>query len=544
MFEIQIGKLMVREVINSNNGKGESYEYANINNYSINELSFMGERLISDASLFISFIDSISRAKEVKGGKDYSSLEKKSFAKVLEIVNEVTNNKPKRHIAKEDKYQFIEFVKRDDKCISNEKLGELAWKYVYEDTDEYKTILKDDIAKIDKKVIWENIEDKEKGLIKNYLLNQGDYNGDNCDISNVVWDEITDAVDKILKKDLKYYYIRDGKWGKLSDLGKLIWNEVMKHDHTFVNIQKKVEEDESFESYMEYLAGSIIEEVDKDNNSIVSKSMIYEKLINEERIDTDRELYKEMIRATMEMCTYNLQHIAQWDEDYRIWVLIKNEEEYYDLLAYYAIEGVIEYEIDFSKKNGHDILNVHFKDVKDFRGYKPIVTSWFNTIDGYSNKETETITDMISVHKDGYYLGLGILGTGAKKQSQNIHIWDYVLYLINKLGYPYKKGDCIEEKQNSSIDIKFDSKLKVLNAWEEEGVEFFNVSCKIPYQDVNGKFNFANELKFKYDKVKKIATLLKGDIAFLIGVKNDDLSKMVSELYKCYTKKIDVKSIQ
>lgn len=151
---------------------------------------------------------------------------------------------------------------------------------------------------------------------------------------------------------------------------------------------------------------------------------------------------------------------------------------------------------------------------------------------------------MISVHEDGYYLGLGVLGTGAKKQSQNINIWDNVLYLINKLGYPYKKGDCIKEKQNSSIDIKFDSKLKVLNAWEEEGVEFFNVSCKIPYQDVNGEFKFANELKFKYDKVKKIATLLKGDIAFLVGVRNDDLSKMVSELYKCYTKKIDVKSIQ
>lgn len=534
---------MVQEVINARNSKGETYEYVDINSYSNADLSVIGEKLVKQAELFIAFMDAINTTDVLEGGKDYSSLEYKSLEEVFGIVDDFTNLSNSKYYFDEDKMQYIEKCKSNN--ISHEELGKLAWDYIYNDTDEYKTILEEDIAKILKNPerIWDNIKDSKKNLVSLYLLNPGkrDY-----ETSGKVWDEIQEAIDKIVTSNLKYYYISDGRWEKLSELGKSIWNKAMKHDPIFANISKKLEEDESFDFYMECIANN----VEDDYSTKITKSNIHDILRNYNKINCDndncnKEIYGAMVMATGEMCVNHLSHIAKWDEVESMWVLIDNPEDYYLELTKKALEGDVEYELCFTEEGEHDVLDIYFKNIRDFQGYKPTIIMWFDMIDDYGNKSTERIMDIISMHEDGYSLGLEIAFDGVATSIVNTEIMNNVLKLLNKKGYNYEMVDNSVQEENSSqdIDINFSSNLEIANVWKEEDTEFFNISCMIPYVNLDGEYKFTNELKFKYDKTNEIAIMLNDDIKRFIEIDLNDLSKKVSSIYKNYTEVFGVKAV-
>lgn len=545
MYEVKIGKLMVQEVINARNAEGDPYEYVDINSYSNADLSVIGEKLIKKTDLFIAFMDALNMSDILEGGKDYSALEYKSLEEVFGIVDDFTTlSNNSKYYFDENKMQYIE--KSNSNNISDEELGKLAFNYIYNDTDEYKTISEEDILKIkkDMKKIWHNIEDNKKDLVKSYLLNP---KKDECEISSKVWDEIQESVDKIVVNNLKYFYLYDGKWEKLSELGKMIWNKAMKHDPIFANISEKLESDESFDFYMECIANNIKD----DYSTKITKSNIHDILRNYNEINCNndncnKEIYGAMIMATGEMCVNHLSHIAKWDEVESMWTLIDSAEEYYLELTQKALEGDIGYEFYFGEEGEHDVLDIYFKNIRDFQEYKPTIIMWFDMIDDYSNRSTGKIMDMISMHKEGYSLGLEIACDGVATSIVNTEIMNNVLKLLSIKGYDYRMVDNSREEENSSqdIDINFSSNLEIANVWKEEDTEFFNISCTIPYINLNGEYKFTDELKFKYDKANERAIMLNDDIKRFIGINLSDLTKKISSIYKNYTKVFGIKAVE
>ena len=544
MYEVKIGKLMVQEVINARNAEGDPYEYVDINSYSNADLSVIGEKLIKETDLFIAFMDAINMSDILEGGKDYSSLEYKSLEEVFGIVDDFTTlSNNSKYYFDENKMQYIE--KSNSNNISDEELGKLAFNYIYNDTDEYKTISEEDILKIkkDMKKIWHNIEDNKKDLVKSYLLNP---KKDECEISSKVWDEIQESVDKIVVNNLKYFYLYDGKWEKLSELGKMIWHRVMKYDSCFANISEKIEEDESFDFYMECIANNI----EENHLTNVTRCTIYDAVKNYcNEIDDNSKIYEAMMMATGDMCVNNLSHIAKWDEDELMWDLIDNPEDYYLELTKKALEGDIEFEFCFGEEGEHDVLDIYFKNVKDFNSYKPTIIMWFDEINDCSNRSTERIVDMISMHEEGYSLGHEIAYNGVATSTLNNDIMSNILKLLSIKGYNYKMVessiDSVEEDITSNnIDINFSSNLEITDAWKEEDAEFFNISCMLPYINLNGEYKFTDELKFKYERTNERAIMLNDDIKRFIGINLSDLTKKINSIYKNYIKVFGVKAVE
>lgn len=548
MYEVKIGKLMVQEVINARNAEGDPYEYVDINSYSNADLSVIGEKLIKETDLFIAFMDAINMSDILEGGKDYSSLEYKSLEEVFGIVDDFTTlSNNSKYYFDEDKMQYIEKCESND--ISDEELGKLAFNYIYNDTDEYKTIPIEDILKIKKDIemVWHNIEDDKKDLVKSYLLNPNKDKEEYDEIAGKAWDEIQHSVDKIVVDNLKYYYLYDGKWEKLSELGKMIWHRAMKHDPIFANISEKLESDESFDFYMECIANNI----EDDYSTNITKSNIHDILRNYNEINCDndncnKEIYGAMVMATGEMCVNHLSHIAKWDEVESMWVLIDNPEDYYLELTKKALEGDVEYELCFTEEGEHDVLDIYFKNIRDFQEYKPTIIMWFDMIDDYSNRSTGKIMDMISMHKEGYSLGLEIACDGVATSIVNTEIMNNVLKLLSIKGYDYRMVDNSREEENSfqDIDINFSSNLEITDAWKEEDIEFFNISCTIPYINLRGEYKFTDELKFKYERTNERAIMLNDDIKRFIGVDLNDLTKKINSIYKNYIKVFGVKAVE
>lgn len=532
MFEVKVGKLMVKEVVTARNGKGESYEFVNIDTYSNSDLSKMGRELMESVDLFIAFMDAIDLTIDsiVEGGKDYSPLTEESLEKVFQIVDDFTAKDSSyyfvddiaqykkmpvysdidlgkecwSYISDYDAYQnicseikdfnqdfFIDLANalkysknvilnlerfgngdtnwisdsaRKDihnavfvaiekhfknyaydnnhniwfnkESISNKELGELAWNYIYSDADEYKSISEGDISKIKEnmEMIWQNINDNTKELVKNCLLNPKFKVEDD---SFEMWDEIQSAVDKTLWNNLNYYYAPNGKWQKLLDFGKTMWNIVIKYDSLFANISKQIEESDSFDYYMECLARNIV----KNNNADISD--IHEKL---------------------ELCLdeNSVQDYAEWT-----------------------------------------------------------MNDWLDTVEGYK-----------IINKNMYDVMLDATGTMIENELSDICIWDEdeMLWCINA-----SKPKSVSE----NIDIKFNSNLKILNTWKEGECKFYSVTCAVPYLSVDGEYKFIYELKFKYDKNNDKYIMLNDNIRRFVGINSEDLYEKVDTICRNHNETSD-----
>lgn len=251
-----------------------------------------------------------------------------------------------------DNYKKIADAKKLSKDYSDKELGQMAWHLIYKEANKYNTILKEDISKIEQKpeLIWEGIEDDEKDFVKSYLLKNIDCSYRN---SSHACEEIGLSVDRILSKNLKYFYVGSGVyfnslelggiviqnevWIKTLELGKMIWYMAMKFDPIFNDIHKKVEEDDKFDFYMESIGKSILDK------SRVYKELIccmkdknindYSKWSFNDWLDTfsgNEDYYKDMVIKTNEMCNNFLTHIIKWNEVDFIWTLSNLNEKVED----------------------------------------------------------------------------------------------------------------------------------------------------------------------------------------------------------------------
>ena len=154
--------------------------------------------------------------------------------------------------------------------------------------------------------------------------------------------------------------------------------------------------------------------------------------------------------------------------------------------------------------------------------------------------------DMISMHKEGYSLGLEIACDGVATSIVNTEIMNNVLKLLSIKGYDYRMVDNSREEENSSqdIDINFSSNLEIANVWKEEDIEFFNISCTIPCINLRGEYKFTDELKFKYERTNERAIMLNDDIKRFIGINLSDLTKKINSIYKNYIKVFGVKAVE
>lgn len=457
----------------------------------------------------------------------------------------------------------------DKEIISDVQLGRLAWDYIYDDTDEYKDVLSKDISYIldNTELIWSNIDDNKKDLVKDYLLNLSKYSEDD-DSQFSVLEEIQCAVDKVVINDLKYYYLCEGKWDKLSNLGNMIWHMAMKYDTAFDAVREKLEEDESFNLYMECIAKNISDK--PCNEHRIDRYHIYGSLKNALRkkhksnysewtikdwtIDElwTFEQYDTMMEATYKMLNKHFSHLIKWDESNLIWVLIDNEEDYYLELTKKALNGDIEYEVYDSDSVEHETIDICFKDIKNFEAYQPIVIMWFDEIDGMSSRSTGKITDMISMDDEGYSCGLDIAYNGVACSGQTEIIMNNILELVNRKGYDYKLKEkevetSTENNQSSkvitytahnetSINVNFDSKLEVLDMVEGKDVKEFVLSCTLPYLSFNNELKILTEIKVLYAEKQNNYIILNNNEKGLVGINEDDLINKVSSLCSTHMK--------
>lgn len=219
--------------------------------------------------------------------------------------------------------------------LSDKQLGELCWNFVYNDTDEYKTILEDDIPfiKSNTELIWDNIPNDKKNLIIEYIVNR---NNNDEDAFYNVFDEIKSSVDRIVIDKLGYFYLGCNRWEKLSKLGNKIWYLAIKNNPIFKNISKVIEKSDKFEFYIENIARSLKE----DNDPHYCKYEVYElltmymekysienpSLCNEgsyiQLMKENEKLYFEMIIATNKMLQQYLSNTFEWNLNEFKWDLV------------------------------------------------------------------------------------------------------------------------------------------------------------------------------------------------------------------------------
>lgn len=428
MFEIKVGKLMVRETMRLHKGRGARYEFVDIKSYSNSELSTIGRKLIEHTTQFISFMDlvDINIGNVSENIRDYSKYNESALKKVYELVDDITIKSKKYYIDSEHSqyrrfsdynkvelgkkcwkyliqcgvYQniknsikdydddffttladsinfyktaiveiedyfagnestisigtFNDLSKSADKAIlkhvktftfdkdkgewvkkvelSDKELGEIAWDFIYKNTDEYKTIDSKDIEYIEERpeLIWKNVNESKKDSVKDYLLNPDieDY----CKHSNA-WDEIQLAVDNIVTDEMGYYYLDCGRWDKLSNLGKMIWNIAMKHDSVFANVSKLIEDNKSFDFYMECIARNIESNSEENTGKFQTYNQLMkcmrEKSIKDSsewthndwlnKFSGNEKVYGVMMSATDKMIGENLADVIVWNEDELMW---------------------------------------------------------------------------------------------------------------------------------------------------------------------------------------------------------------------------------
>lgn len=273
------------------------------------------------------------------------------------VINEAYNNYIGNTLCslkqkKIDNYKKMTDIKKLSRDYSDKELGQMAWHLIYKEANKYNTILKEDISKIEQKpeLIWEGIEDDEKDFVKSYLLKNIDCSYRN---SSHACEEIELSVDRILSKNLKYFYVGSGVyfnslelgeiviqnevWIKTLELCKMIWYMAMKFDPIFNDIHKKVEEDDKFDFYMEAIGKSIL-----DKSRVYKELICYMKYKNindyskwsfNDWLDTfsgNEDYYKDMIIKTNEMCNNFLTHMVKWNEVDFVWTLSNLNEKVED----------------------------------------------------------------------------------------------------------------------------------------------------------------------------------------------------------------------
>lgn len=458
----------------------------------------------------------------------------------------------------------------DREIISDVQLGRLAWDYIYDGTDEYKDVLSKDISYIvdNTELIWSNIDDDKKDLVKDYLLNLSKYSEDDYSQFSVL-ETIQYAVDKIIVNDLKYYYLYNGRWDKLSNLGNMVWHIAMKYDSVFSNVCEKLESDKSFDVYMQYIAENILDNIN-NKQEYIKMCDIYDclkgtlrnkhKLNYSEWTKEDWNIsklkmfneYEVMMTATNKMLDKHLSHLVKWDENDLSWVLIDKEEDYYLELTKKALNGDVEYEVYDSDSIEHETIDIYFKDIANFKDYQPVVIMWFDEIDGVSSRSTGKITDMISMNDEGYSCGLDIAYNGVACSKKTESIMNNILELVNREGYDYKLKE--KEVENStennqpskvmtytahnetSINVNFDSRLKVLDMVEGKDVKEFVLSCTLPYLSFNNELKILTEINVLYAEKQNNYIILNNNEKGLVGINEDDLMNKVSSLCSTHMK--------
>ena len=467
-----------------------------------------------------------------------------------------------------------QWINKED--ITDDQIGALAWNYIYEDTDEYEALLPKDLDYLKKnsKLIWDNINDDKKEFVKDYLLNPSKYSEDD-DSAFSVWEEIQNSVDKIVISNLNYYYLQDGKWDKLSNLGSMIWYMAMKYDSTFTNVSKDVELEDNFISCMEVIAKNISNDYSVQDG--VNRYSLYNSLTNMLKLVhdnsylewceydyynnsswTDRQ-YDEMLLATNKMITECLSHLLKWNEDELVWTLIDNEEDYYLELTKKALNDEIEYEVVNSETGEHETLDIYFKNIGNFEDYQPNIILWFDFINDRSCKSTGVISDIVSMNDNGYSCGLDIAYNGVSCSKKTGIIMNNVLELLVKKGCSYKmkkdehkncseNNDSLNEKtyvycacNKSSINVNFDSELEVLDMVNDTLGKKITLSCMLPYLSKKNELKILTKIDVlyveKYNKYTIIEEYIgvnddKVDDKF-IGVNKEELIEKISTL--CYT---------
>lgn len=574
MFEVKLGKLIFEEIISK---RVDSNDLKNSSYYSDEYFSEIGKNLIKNTDLFIEIMNKLNVNLNIKEDKNYNNLKEVSVYELITIAKNAYKG--------DFKYKHINKAK----C-----LGELAWHFIANKMnicDTYINVLSSDISYIEEnaELIWNNINNSKKDLVENYLLNHHLYQNDEETEVFVLY-EIESAIRKILSNNLKYYYLYNCRWDKLSNLGKMIWYMAMKHNSRFANIVDKLESEESFDLYMEALANNISPQ-EYFNNGELKRVNIHDNLYvmlkttpNCHYTEWDKsnwdnclslwtnEVYNTMITATNDMLIKHLSHLAKWDEHMLQWVLIDNEEAYYLELSKKALNGYIDYEVYNSDSIDCETIDVCFKDVKNFGEYQPITIIWFDAdeVNEFSSRSSETITDIISMNDEGYSCGLDIAYNGAACSKKTEPIMNNLLKLVNKKGYNYKLKEKAIDKSNkndnpsykspvvynvcnkTSINVNFDSNLEVLEVENNSVGKLFTLSCMLPY--LNSYLNTENKLEIltkikvlyteKYDKYSIVSNFKEEFTGVneddlmdkLIGINKDELINKVSNLCSTYMK--------
>lgn len=584
MFNIKLGKLIVKEVL-ENALKSENILYSD------DYFAVIGESLIKDSSLFSEVMDNL----DINISFDKSKIEadNESYKKTISTLSELV-------------LKLNKDVLNDNK-ESYEYLGKLAYNHFCVDTGEYEDINLEDKSYLKNNpiYIWDNIPDKKKDMVKKYLLNPKLYIED-CETQDFVWNTIQDSIDSIVTNDLKYTYLADGRWCKLSSVGSFIWNLAMKHDPIFANVADKFSKEDNFNLYMELLGANIpdirVSKEDNFNTHItllgVNKSNVgipYKKekatryevydflnnvlnsnrnydISNFSKSDWNRidwnhserstEIYNTMLIATDKLFKEHLSHLVKWDEDELVWELLDNEEDYYLELTTKALDNDIKYEVFESNEGAHEILEIVFNGVKEYKDYTPNILLWYDFENDISFKHTGVISQIVSMHEEGYSDGLDIAYEGKPYSEKTKTIMNNIIKMISKKGFNYKmkevkavdenkdkfeNEDRFENKENScftpvkseTVEISYSSKFEIVNMVDKGNEKFFKFSCDIPGVNNKDELEIVKNLIVRYRQIDGYNSVsIENPIKRYVGIDRKSLIKKISGMCSAYIRSL------
>lgn len=553
MFNIKLGKLIVKEVL------GNALKSENIL-CSDDYFAVIGESLIKDSSLFSEVMDNLDI--NISFDKSRIEADNESYKKTISTLSELV-------------LKLNKDVLNDNK-ESYEYLGKLAYNHFCVDTGEYEGLSLEDESYLKNNPIdiWSKIPDKKKDRVKKYLLNPKLYIED-CETQDFVWNTIQESIDSIVTNDLKYTYLIEGRWCKLFKIGSFIWNLAMKYEPIFANVADKFSKEDNFNLYIELLGENIpnirISEEEKATryevydflNNVLNSNRNYD-ISNFSKSDWDRidwnrserstEIYNTMLIATDKLFKEHLSHLVKWDEDELVWKLLDNEEDYYLELTTKALDNDIKYEVFESNEGAHEILEIVFNGVKEYKDYIPNILLWYDFENDISFKHTGVISQIVSMHEEGYSDGLDIAYEGKPYSEKTKTIMNNIIKMISKKGFDYKmKESKIENKDgfegeenhylesinNETIEISYSSKFEIENMIDKGKEKLFKFSCDIPGVNSKDELEIVKNLIVRYKHVGGYSSVsIENPIKRYVGIDRKSLIKKISRMCSAYIRNL------